>query len=258
MESQIIDFLKQIWLSENEIKVWITLYKYGSKSATAISRLTNINRTLVYKILDDLLRKQLIKNTKVDGVYHFYVPSEIVIEKFLNSSLTKIEKQLSYFKNIKTLLQDLRISSHINLPSIELNEWSWWVEQLLDDVIQNINPKQYLRVFVTNIIDTEVQLTIRLQDKLNDLWNKLYSKKVKIDLWVGNGLMSIENVYKFENVGYNFIKSFSFHNSPFNIILIQGYVYFFSFRERPWGLKIYNEDIFDILNFFLDKIATDV
>ncbi len=52
--------LKDLGLSENEIKVYLTLSEHGSLSVPSLVRLTKINRTTIYSIADQLISKGIV------------------------------------------------------------------------------------------------------------------------------------------------------------------------------------------------------
>lgn len=52
--------LKQLNFNEKEIKIYLTLLSHGKLEATEVSRLTGINRTTVYSIAKELIKKRVV------------------------------------------------------------------------------------------------------------------------------------------------------------------------------------------------------
>ena len=72
-------FLQEIGLSEKESVIYLHLLKVDSESIINISKATDINRTTVYPILDQLIQKgfvdELIENEK--SLYKAHSPDRI-------------------------------------------------------------------------------------------------------------------------------------------------------------------------------------
>ena len=87
-------FLQEIGLSEKESIVYIHLLKVDSQSIADIAKATDINRTTVYPILDQLIKKEFVEETKENekSLYQAHTPDRI--ESFLQEQKIKIEEQV--------------------------------------------------------------------------------------------------------------------------------------------------------------------
>ena len=56
MEKELLD----LGFNKNEIKVYLALLKLGVSSVSEISKTSNVDRTLIYGILDKLIEKGLV------------------------------------------------------------------------------------------------------------------------------------------------------------------------------------------------------
>ena len=54
------EILKDLGLTNTEIKIYITLLEFGSSLASVISKKSNIERTVTYHILEKLIRKGIV------------------------------------------------------------------------------------------------------------------------------------------------------------------------------------------------------
>lgn len=76
--------LKDLGLSEKEIIVYLAILQQGKVSPTDISTITNINRTTVYSVAKELLKKNLIREEKGKTTYFMARPPHdlgMLIEK---------------------------------------------------------------------------------------------------------------------------------------------------------------------------------
>jgi sugar-specific transcriptional regulator TrmB len=63
--------LEEIGLSEKEVSVYLTLLEIGSGKVQVISRISRLNRTSIYDILESLTQKGLVSRYKKGGASYF-------------------------------------------------------------------------------------------------------------------------------------------------------------------------------------------
>jgi len=106
--------LKKLGLTDNEIKVYLSLLKIGETPIGGIINDIKFHRQLVYNALDALEKKELISKNKINNIYHFKVNDpEIFIENIKKQEL--IAERLS--KNLKN---EMQASKHVQ--QIEIYE----------------------------------------------------------------------------------------------------------------------------------------
>ncbi len=84
--------LRKLGLTQNELKVYLYLYKSGSKKAKEISQNQKIPRTQTYHLLTSLQNKGMItmisdRITKFEGIEF-----EKVLDTLMNNELKRIEE----------------------------------------------------------------------------------------------------------------------------------------------------------------------
>jgi len=84
------EILEQIGFEKDEINVYLTLLKLGSVTATKVESETNIYRTNVYRLLDNLINKGLVSYILKNNVKYFSADSP----KKLLEDQKKKEKEL--------------------------------------------------------------------------------------------------------------------------------------------------------------------
>ncbi len=94
------DFLEKIGLSEKEATVYLYLLKVDSDSVADIAKHTDINRTTVYPVLEQLIQKEFVEEIKEDGKVFYKARTPDRIESYLQEQKIKIEEQTHEAKDI--------------------------------------------------------------------------------------------------------------------------------------------------------------
>jgi len=149
-------YLREIGFSDNEIRIYLELLKLGEATASNLAKKAEVNRTLTYQLLDNLMKRGIVSyviknNTKYFKATH---PSKLI--DFLK------EKEL----NIKKLIPEL---TNLSTPSeknysVELYEGMEGLKTILNEAVR-INPKEFLDF-------TSGMTTIILPDYYMDNWEK--------------------------------------------------------------------------------------
>ncbi len=112
------EYLQQLGFTEREIAVYICIQENGKISAAGISRITKINRTTVYSVAKELIKKGLI-NEDLGGINRYYTA---ISTEELRTLYTNEEKVLSDKKKIlEQVIQELESlpqSKNYSVPKI--------------------------------------------------------------------------------------------------------------------------------------------
>lgn len=101
--NKMIEDLSRLGLSNLEAKVYISLLKKSSLTATEISRLAEINRTQTYDILPKLIQRGICIETRGSVKRYFAVEPE----KVLSSLEKELNEKKNVIKNLSGSLQEL-------------------------------------------------------------------------------------------------------------------------------------------------------
>ncbi|MBD3204666.1 hypothetical protein GF327_10325 [Candidatus Woesearchaeota archaeon] len=124
----LIEELRKIGLNEKESKVYLTLLELGDSLASEIAKKTNINRSLLYSILDELIDKGIVTYILKNNV-RFYRAAEP------NKILSMLKEKEKIFSSI---LPDL-ISLHkpkTKKPIVEILEGKEGIKTILNDLLK--------------------------------------------------------------------------------------------------------------------------
>ncbi|MBU2459338.1 MAG: helix-turn-helix domain-containing protein, partial [Nanoarchaeota archaeon] len=96
--------LKQIGLTEGEIKVYLALIDLGSVSTGRITKASGISGSKVYEVLERLMKKGLVSTITKNNVRYFEATSPNKILDYLDEKTSNIEIEKT---NIQKILPDL-------------------------------------------------------------------------------------------------------------------------------------------------------
>lgn len=162
--------LKQIGLSENEIKVYLELLKEDNAPASEIAQKCGINRSLTYEILDGLCKRGLVGFFEQNKLKYFKAvhPSKLlsILKEYESNIQTILPKLLSFTKSPKKKY------------SVELFEGKEGLKTIMQDVLTT-NPKIF--VDITSGRTTELLTKLYL-----DKWHKQRAKQGMIGKFLLN------------------------------------------------------------------------
>ncbi|MDH4358374.1 MAG: hypothetical protein OEV37_00280 [Candidatus Berkelbacteria bacterium] len=97
-----IDSFISLGLKKQEAEVYFALLQLGRSTVGKISRLSGVQRTFIYDILDDLSIKGLVTSIESEGIKRF---SPIPIEQFRKRQLAKLENFEEILPELKALIK---------------------------------------------------------------------------------------------------------------------------------------------------------
>lgn len=94
--------LENIGLSSNESKIYITLLRLGEAKAGQISKKSHINRTTTYDLLDNLLKKGLIKYRVKNNVKWYECANPESLMEIVEEKRNCVKNILPFLKEVYT------------------------------------------------------------------------------------------------------------------------------------------------------------
>lgn len=169
------NILSKLWLSNEEIKIYLDLLNYWNSNIVEISNRTQINRPSIYKTLPNLVEIWLVCSVIKwkRKVYKAENPNKLKdLLKNVTSNLDIIVWNLSELYNSKEAK-----------PNIKFYEWKTGIKTLFMDILDTLKPW-----------DTYYRYTSRRW--LNyDLYPKDYNKKID-EKWLFRYVITNEEVAK--------------------------------------------------------------
>ncbi len=133
--------LKEIEMTDNEIKVYLVMLEEDESLASTIAEKTKINRSLMYTILNNLIEKGMVSYIIKENRKYFRATDP---EKILNVLKEKEDRIKEQEEQIKRIIPDLR---KLKLPKkeevkVEIYRGKEGNKTLLDDILRE--GKDYL------------------------------------------------------------------------------------------------------------------
>lgn len=135
--------LLSIGLSEKEIQVYLNSLKFGYQPASVIAAHTGLNRTTIYDIFEQLIKKGLANKMKKGSTSYFQVmdPKNLLsyLEREKNEKVRAIERQKEDISLIIPALQSLQnpLSSK---PKVQFYEGEKGVREAYEDTLSSAEP----------------------------------------------------------------------------------------------------------------------
>ncbi len=123
-----ISALKEYGLSENEIKVYITLLKTGESTAQTIAKNANLPRTTTYHLLESLLQKGLVSVVIKETIKYFQPVSPNKLVEILEYKKRLVQETLP---ELTALAETIRLK-----PKAVIFEGTTGIRSILEDVLE--------------------------------------------------------------------------------------------------------------------------
>ena len=129
------NYLKEIGLSDNEIRIYLELLKRGESLASTLAERAGVNRTLTYQILSNLMKRGLVGYVIKNQTKYFRAGHPSKLMDYLKEKETHIER-------IIPELTKLALPEERNY-SVELYEGKEGLKTIMNDIIRT-KPREWL------------------------------------------------------------------------------------------------------------------
>lgn len=112
------DYLRQLGMTEGEIKVYEALFKIGKTTTGTIVKDAKVSSSKVYLILDKLIKKGLANYTIKNKTKYFEANDPIKIINLIEDKEKELEKQKGHIKNILPKLRAFLAKEEVKAPIV--------------------------------------------------------------------------------------------------------------------------------------------
>jgi len=117
---KIEEILKKIGLTSNEVKTYIYLLKKGEVRAGIIAGETDINRSLMYRVLEELKKKGLISSVIKENRNYYRANDPKNIKRMIQEKEAEIEELIKNLSSIKKDEKDeMKIEVYSDIQGIK-------------------------------------------------------------------------------------------------------------------------------------------
>jgi len=248
------EYFKNLWFSKKESEIFQTLFLLGTKPASTIAKYLWHERTSVYKILQRLVQENLVFETSIWWIKHFFIPSADVLKNYSDAKTQKFEKLSKDYGTVKRELIDLWSQKDASIPKITIFDSVSWIHNMHNDILLSSIKNNYIsiRLFASNTVDSQVTLSKDMKKSSRELFDNLRKNNISIETFLGNGIMLMESISKTYDI--DTISGLPASNSAVNIYLVGQVLYIIIFKDSPFGIKIESSDLANTFHFLLDKV----
>lgn len=253
---ELFNFFKKIGLKQKDWEVFLALYKLWTQPASVIAKNLNLERTLIYKILVNLTKENLISETQKNWIKHFFISDISILKKYIKNKINYFEKIEDNLNLVEIELKRLNPHLKSQIPKISIFDWTNWIKNLFEDIYEIIEKNNYIsiKLFASNTIESQSFWVKKMSDFWDDLFEKLKNKKVSIDTFIWNWMEIMENINIKTEINLENLKDLPAWNSSINIFVVWQIVYLIIFKETPFWIKIESEDFAQSMHFILENL----
>lgn len=169
-----ISSLKELGLTENQAKTIIAMVKINTRSdATNISKVSNVPRSKIYLILQQLTEMELIETFQIEGGINYYKCLKIdniiaKLKEFSDKKIDRISKALESTEDgLKNLENTEQLSNDEKLDFVAIKGTDRIIDQILDLLDSYHNPS--IRIIVNLPYFTYKIVSTAVLDKLVEI-----------------------------------------------------------------------------------------
>ncbi|MDD5193558.1 MAG: helix-turn-helix domain-containing protein [Candidatus Nanoarchaeia archaeon] len=235
-----VSILREIGLTEREIKVYVALLELGKTTAGPISSRARLAHTKVYDTLQRLVEKGLVSYIVVSKTKYFQAedPREIVnILDDRREKVIEVVKELQYKKKIGLEKQEVVMHEGYNA-----------VRALFNRIISDLKKSDFYYVFALKESYKEGSAPLFFAK----VHKKLEEKNI-LDYAIANESVKKEVLLAYsdnKNIQLRFVKQ----NIPVGVIIIKNKVIELIWGELPTAIEINSNQIYQHYKDFFEEV----
>ena len=242
-ENKIKNFLKGLGLSSEEAEIYLSLVRHGVSTTLEVSRMTNISRTQVYRLLEKMKEKGVIEEIIDENTTRVKAVEVDRIEHLLKQKESNVEQLKANFDEIKTLL-----SGSLGINQLGTKVLFYRGKSGLKQMIWNV-----LRAKNEIVGYTYQTLESYLGKKFADSWfNEAVKRKILMrDIISDTYLKSAKESFSISYFDEGYDKLNKIKYLPDSTIKLNHQVdiyndvvaYYRWFKKDAYGVEIYNKEL---------------
>lgn len=154
-----LEYLKNIGLSDNEANVYLAMLELGPATAIDISRKSGVNRPTTYAQIESLKKKGLISTQMKGKKQLFIVESPVRLEFLLDSEIKNVEQKREELSKVLPDLEKLYLSTG-SRPQVRFFEGKEGL-RIMQDIFLKSGEKEVLGI---SSMDSVVKVFPRVQE----------------------------------------------------------------------------------------------
>lgn len=203
--------LKELGLTDNEIKVYLVLLRWGLLNPTKIAEKTGLHRSYIYDTLERLLEKGIINTLLVDNKKHYQAVDPKALREIFELKLRQLDSILPSLSGLfKLSKEETRVELHKGkrvyrtlikelVSSLQRNDVIY-LFGIDEDALETVEPI-YLKQYFAILQDKDVKEKIIIAKGARKLKRKNLNYRELDDKYIGESAMVIHKDRVFIFVG---------------------------------------------------------
>lgn len=244
------DYLVWAGMSKTQAQIFVYLYQYGPKPASAVARTIGGERTNTYKLIETMIRQWYIAPTTIRGVKQFFVADKHVLRHHIEHEKSQITTKEQFLPHIEQWLAQLDQERISPLPVMRFFQGGNEIKSMIHDMTTQITSQnlKMIRLFATNTLESQVG-SIWFGEYGNELIEFVDSQKIAVETHIVNGIMLLEQMI--QSYDTRILSDLPAWQSSLMIVLIWSISYIMIFKHQPAWIKIESPELSQVLGFFL-------
>ncbi len=200
-----INELKELGYTENEIQLYLVLLKTGTTTPAVLAEKTGLSRSYIYDALDRLQEKELINTIFVKNKKNFQATNPKLLVEKIQSRLERLERVLpELLKFTQSNPDEIRVEVHKGMHAYKT---------LFRDISASLKPNDEVLIFG---IDDAVlsSLDPRYLENLQIYFGKLKRKKIREKAIIKKGGRVLKEA---KTTAYRFLPAEVIGNTAFEV-----------------------------------------
>lgn len=250
MTASPLSFFKELGLEEKESRILMTSLRLGSQPASVIANRVKLDRTTTYRILRQLCRKKLLKQSSQKGVTTFYIEKIGDIRHYISSRQNKYAELERTFDKIAPELDTLR-SSVQELPRIQIYDGFERLETFYHDVVERTIEQKLIiiRILGSNTFSQKLERK-DLGGVVKKFGKELIKHHIETEVLIAQGNLTREWLTQLGS--FDEMEKLPAAGGATNVILVGESIFMVSFRDFPVGIRIDHPDLAQTMHFLFD------
>jgi HTH-type transcriptional regulator, sugar sensing transcriptional regulator len=242
-----MELLKEIGLSNNEIKVYQALLDLDVSTTTKIVKKAQIPNSKIYPVLDKLITKGLVTYIIKNKVKHFQVADPNILTKILENKESKIKKQK---KAVQKLIKTIKTRQTLEKEKQDATVYEGikGIESIYEMILNDLNKGD--EYYLINI--PEAQEYKKWQAFFSNYHLKREEKGIKVKVICNTEVKSVTKKI-FANKSLAKIKYIK-EPMPSNTLIYKNKVITLLFSDKPTAIVVTSKQNADqYKKFFLNR-----
>lgn len=179
--------LNRIGCNTQQVSMFELLWRYGAKPAGTIAKLVGIERTHVYKMLDQMVSRGIVAKSKQQGATSFYIPSDTIFDQYYEAQQAIIDQSKAVLPQVYHELAEIGTNSVGHKPLYRIWEGRDGMTQLIDTIIHQIQSDELsvIKIIALSTLQHSATTSTTFKDYAHRLFEYCKRSHINISSTVG-------------------------------------------------------------------------